>query len=131
MPELDSEKRKSINERLALHEELRGHYKDRQYISQHCHLCNWASNGLSFEEALEANKKHEATHPETAQIAMSEIGIDEIRDSLHDHECQMAYCNCKCGCHAGPFCTLVLGPLCSVCSIRVMRGDNNHGETIP
>ena len=127
MPNLNDGKRQSINERLALHKELYGHYKDRQYISQHCHLCNWVSNGLTIEEAIKANKEHEATHPETAQLAATQIGVGEIRDSLHDHECQMAKCACKCGCQVGPFCTLVFGPLCSVCSVREMRGDHEHG----
>ena len=124
---LDDKKRQSINERLALHEELRAHYKDRQYMGQQCHLCGWTSNELTLDKAIEANKKHEATHPETAQIAATEIGMDEIRDSLHDHECVRAKCACKCGCQEGPFCVLVFGPLCSVCTVREMRGDDEHG----
>ena len=129
MPKLDAEKRKSINERLALHEELRKSFEGRTYFTQHCHLCNWASNGLTFDEADEENQRHEATHPETAQIRVTEIDLWEVLLSLHDHDCQMALCSCKCGCQEGPFCVLVLGPLCSTCSVREMRGDSEHGET--
>ncbi len=128
MPKLDAAKRKSIDDRLALHKRLRDSFEGREYVSQHCHLCNWASNGLTLEEAIEANRKHEDTHPETAQIEATGISLKEIRESLHDHDCQMEYCICKCGCHDGPFCTICFGPLCSSCSVRAMRGDDEHGE---
>ena len=127
MPELPNDQRQSIDERLAFHRELRDHYKDRKYTSQQCRLCGWSSNGLTLEEAIQANKEHEATHPETAQIEATKVSFDELRGSLHDHECQMGLCECECGCQDGPFCTLVFGKLCSVCSVRDMRGDKNHG----
>ena len=60
MPCLTPEIRQSINARLAVHERIRSSYKDRQYMAMHCWLCNWASNGLTPEEAEEANRKHEA-----------------------------------------------------------------------
>ncbi len=130
MAELNSGKRKSISERLTLHEELRGHFKGREYIQQHCHLCGWASNGLCLDEAILANKEHEDTHPETAQIAATGIALSELRDSLHDHVCVMAKCACKCGCQDGPFCILIFGTLCAFCTIRKGRGDREHGEKI-
>lgn len=125
---LDKKKRKSIDERLALHKRLRDSFDGKKYSSQHCRLCNWASNGLTFEEAIRLNKEHEATHPEAAQIEATTIDPFELIASIHDHECKMELCTCKCGCQSGPFCTLVFGPLCSVCQVREMRGDSEHGE---
>lgn len=130
MPKLDSEKRQSINERLALYTRIRESFKGKGYVTQHCALCNWASNGLTIEEAIKVSKLHDATHPETAQIEAAEINIDELRDLMHDHECIMALCSCKCGCREGPFCTLIFGSCCSVCSTRETRGDNEHGEKV-
>jgi len=127
MAKLDDAKRQSINTRLAKHKEVEEQYKNRQYASLSCRFCNWASNGLTLDEAIEENEKHERTHPEYAEWKANILGFDEIRDSLHDHECKMEYCACKCGCKDGPFCTLIFGPLCSVCQVREMRGYDEHG----
>jgi len=130
MAKLDSEKRQSINERMALHTSLRKSFEECRYFNQCCNLCNWASNGLTAGEAIAENRKHEATHPETAQIKATMLSFQEIRDSLHDHDCKMAICACKCGCQNGPFCTTVAGPLCASCMIAEGRGHDEHGEKV-
>lgn len=127
MPKLSEEKRISIDKRLARSQAITDKFKNKQYISQQCRLCGWHSNGLTIEEAIEENRKHEATHPELEEFNNNILDIDEVRDSLHDHECKMEYCVCKCGCKEGPFCSLVFGPLCSYCQVREMRGDPGHG----
>lgn len=128
MPRLTDKERKSINERMALQVKLLESFKGRQFVSQHCRLCNWASNGRTLEEAIKANKEHEATHPEIAQFRETELSPSELVASLHDHDCQLEFCACKCGCQSGPFCVLVDGPLCSACQVRESRGDKEHGE---
>jgi hypothetical protein len=127
MPKLDDAKRQSIDARLAKHKEIMDKYKGKEYCSQSCRFCNWASNGLTLDEAIAENEKHERTHFEYDEFEANMIGIDEIRDSLHDHECKMELCACKCGCKVGPFCTLIFGPLCSTCMVREGRGDDEHG----
>jgi hypothetical protein len=127
MPELDEAKRQSINARLAKHKEIEEGFKDKQYTSQNCRFCNWASNGLTLDEAIAKNREHERAHPEYEEFEANLLDFQEIRDSLHDHECKMELCSCKCGCKSGPFCTLVFGPLCSYCTIREGRGDDEHG----
>jgi hypothetical protein len=126
MPLLDPVQRESVNQRLALHQELAARFQDRQYTSQHCYWCNWASNGLTLDAAVAANREHEATHPENAENEASEIPLDELVAALHDHECQFADCVCICGCRESAGCILVFGPLCGVCAIRGIRGDSAH-----
>jgi len=127
MPFLNDDKRQSINSRITRHNEIMKVFENKQFTSQYCRLCNWASNGLTLDEAIQENGKHEATHPELTGLDATLFDFDEIRVSLHDHECKMELCACKCGCKEGPFCTLVFGPLCSVCQVREMRGDCEHG----
>ena len=43
-----------------------------------------------------------------------------------EHDCDPGKCACKCGCDVEMGCR-VLGPLCSVCSVRYMRDDEEHG----
>jgi len=128
MPRLDPETKQSIDNRLEVHERITQSFKGRQYIALHCRFCNWASNGLTLEEAIAKNRKHEAHHPEMAEWKANEIGISEIVDSLHDHDCEMALCACRCGCREGPFCHTVQGSLCSSCMIAEGRGHSEHGE---
>lgn len=128
MPKLTDEQRTRINERLALHKRIRKTFEGRQYASQYCYLCNWASNGLTLDEAIEANDAHVKTHPEDAEMKVTSIPMNELRDSLHDHDCVYAKCVCKCGCQTNVGCVLVLGPLCSTCLLRAGRGDSEHGE---
>lgn len=130
MPRLDGEKRQSINARLARHTAIRASFEERLYVTVHCYLCNWSSNGLTYDEAAEANRAHiAATHAaEDAEMRATEISPMEIRDSLHDHDCEMAMCACKCGCERGPFCHTVMGPLCSTCMLAEKRGNGEHGE---
>lgn len=81
MPKLDEAKRQSINARLTKHKEIEDKFKDKQYYSQqHCRFCNWASNGLTIDEAIKENEKHERTHPEYVEWEDNKIGIDEIRE---------------------------------------------------
>lgn len=127
MPILDNETRKSISERHEIHQRIYGSFKGHYYVAVHCNLCNWTSNGLTLDEAVRANKVHKRIHPEEAQLDATEISPEEEIAFLHDHECNMVYCNCKCGCHEGPFCD-ILGTLCSVCVVRDMRGDKEHGK---
>ncbi len=131
MSELTNAKRKSINDRLAVRIRIRDSFKDRQYVSQNCSLCSWASNGKSLDEAIAANQEHMSTvHPnEERALRESEVSPEEMVESVHDdHECQMARCVCTCGCSQVPFCMLVFGPLCSTCFVREIRGDREHGN---
>ena len=128
MPLLSKDERQSILDRMNLHESLREHFTGNKFMGIKCKLCNWTSNALTVSEAIRLNKIHEDTHPETKQINDSMISATEIMSSLHDHECVMGFCNCKCGCHSGPFCTTIMGPLCGNCMIKDSREDRNHGE---
>ena len=105
-------------------------FEDRQYISSHCRLCNWASNGLTWEESYQANERHEEQHEEYSAwtVASDALPPWDTRASLHDHECALASCNCICGCEDGPFCTILFGRLCAVCMVRDGRGDKEHGS---
>ena len=127
MPEITSEKRAWIDGRLARRREIEDLFTE-QYMSQPCHLCNWASNGLDIELAVKANEEHQKTHPEFAEWKSLMIPMEDLVDIIHDHECQMASCACKCGCVDSPFCKLIFGPLCGSCIIRANRGDSDHGE---
>lgn len=126
---MDDAKRESIALRSAITNGIRDKYKDKRWTSQQCYLCGYSSNGLTLDEAIVENKKHIQTeHAEDNRLMQeNNLSIDEIRDSIHDHECDYHLCACKCGCQEGPFCTLAFGPLCSVCQVRDMRGDDEHG----
>ena len=128
MPLLSDEERRSINERLQRENAIRAVFEDRQCLTIHCYLCNWASNGLTIEEAEGLNRRHEKRHLETAELESIEVSPAEFFALVHDHECDMGYCSCKCGCQDGRFCRTVLGPLCSGCLIREQQGDTGHGE---
>lgn len=54
---------------------------------------------------------------------------DDLLRRLHgDHACNFAPCSCRCGCREGFGCTALFGPLCSVCHLKVIRGDDDeHG----
>ena len=127
MPKLDDEKRAEIERKLATTRRIKESFEGRQLTSQHCRLCNLASNGLTFDEAIAENRIHEQTHPELAELEAATISFRDVRDNLHDHECVMTLCSCKCGCTNGPSCVLLLGPLCATCIVRVVRGDSEHG----
>ncbi len=130
MPFLTEEERTLVNTSLETSKRIRDSFADRQYASQHCRLCGWASNGLTFDQALEVSRSHEQTHPEYAEWTSSAIPIGLLQRSMHDHECQTAPCACKCGCidSAGCIVGVFAGPLCAVCSIRTGRGDTDHGR---
>ena len=130
MPKLTEEQRKSIKDRLDRHERIRHAYDGKRYISQSCYLCNWASNGASLDEAIEANHQHISGHHAVEDREMREtaIPIKELTQSLHDHDCEHAICACICGCKNDAGCILVLGPLCSTCHLRAGRGDSAHGQ---
>lgn len=133
MPKLSDERRAkvedSITRRAAILKAVR---EQAYYTAQHCHFCNWASNGLTREEAVAGNKMHEATHPEYAEYMALQLPVQELLSAMHDHECDLRECACKCG-HPpdGKFCILVLGPLCSVCLTRANCGDSEHGLACP
>lgn len=130
MPKLSDNQRTSIEERLALHKEIEARYEGHQYQNQRCYLCGWASNGLTFDEAIAENRRHiQAVHAaEDALMKATTIPMQELRDSLHDHDCIERYCACMCGCTDGPFCALVMGALCSTCVVAGGRGHSEHGE---
>ena len=127
MPKLTDQERESINSRLRAHEAIMSRFRDKQYVSSCCRFCNWASNGLTLDEAWDANQKHEKTHQEYDEWETTEISLRQLQRSWHDHDCEMGLCQCKCGCRQGPFCHTVLGSLCGVCLIREQRGDSEHG----
>lgn len=55
--------------------------------------------------------------------------IDELRRAIHaDHQCVPGRCECICGCQQEMACKVAFGPLCSVCMIRDVRGDEDHGQ---
>ena len=83
MPKLSDEQRESVNRRLAVHARIRAAFEGRRYVSQYCFFCNWASNGLTLDEAAEANQKHEDAHPEIAEYDRAEISLQELQDSFH------------------------------------------------
>ena len=130
MPKLDPDKRASIEGRLAVHQRIMDSFKDKQYLAQHCHFCNWASNGLSLDEAIAENRRHEEMDhaTEVAEMQATYISMSELGDSFHDHECEMALCQCRCGCQSGPFCHTIMGPLCGNCMIAAGRGHDEHGK---
>lgn len=127
---LSDAERYSINRRLKRHQEIYDVFKGSRYTSQHCRYCNWASNGLNLDRATAEDRAHiQAMHAvEDAEIQATEILLSELQRSLHDHDCQIADCACKCGCKQSAGCILLFGPLCGVCTIRENRGDNEHGE---
>ena len=127
MPKLSDEKRADIERRQAIHQRIMDSFKPN-YMSQQCHFCGWASNGLTIDEAIAENTRHEASHPEAAEYDAANLSIKEIIACLHDHDCEMIKCQCKCGCTVGPFCAIPFGPLCSYCTTRAGRRDNEHGK---
>ena len=126
MPKLDQETRTRHDSQRARRQEIEA--AQPRYVQQQCRLCGWASNGLTLEEASKANRQHESNHPEYEEWVNTAIPLAELVQAIHDHDCQMADCQCRCGCTEGPFCHLTFGPLCSVCSVREIRGDTQHGE---
>ena len=129
MPKLDEAVRRKIEERIAMHDAIRQSFKGHQWMSYSCYLCNWASNGRTFDEAYALDKEHiHKEHPvEDAQMRVHQVPMGEIIASLHDHDCTEVYCSCICGCTEGPFCGLLFGSMCSVCVVRDGRGDKEHG----
>ena len=126
MPRMDLNTRARIETQTARRRQIEE--AQPRYVQIHCHLCNWASNGLTLQEASQANRQHEEDHPEYTEWTTLKVPLDEIVQVVHDHDCQMANCACRCGCTEGPFCQLTLGALCGVCSVREIRGDTQHGE---
>jgi len=129
MPKLSPDTRRDIERRSAIADRIHKSFEERQYTAQHCRFCGWASNGLTLDEAIAENGRHEASHPEQQEYDANLPSIDEVVHSLHDHECVYARCACICGCQESAGCILVLGPLCSSCLVRANRGDREHGES--
>ena len=129
MPRLTGEQRRKLDEHTTEVETIRVAFQDRQWIQQHCRLCNWASNGLSFDAATAENQRHEATHPESKRLAAIELPTSDLIASLHDHDCVEGDCECKCGCKEECGCKLMFGPLCASCLLR--HGRNSvHGVVV-
>jgi hypothetical protein len=128
MPILSDEERAAIQARQDVHDRITAKLREVQYRSYHCRLCNWASNGLTIDEAWEANLAHERSHPEYNAWTANTVPMSDIPKALHDHDCVIADCVCICGCSKSAGCILIFGPLCSVCVIRANRGDSAHGE---
>jgi len=131
MPKLTDEERALVAESGRLYNVAFDSARPK-YISLHCRVCNWASNGLSFDEALVTNQRHEyAAHPGLKKwddFARTHGGVFLDSKALHDHDCPETFCSCKCGCQVGPYCGIVEGALCDTCSIGAGRGDSTHGE---
>lgn len=85
MPKLDSKKRTSLDERLAAHREIYDSFGGRKYLGQQCRFCNWTSNGLTLDEAIEANEKHEETHPEKVQIDATPMKGEEMMNMMRSN----------------------------------------------
>lgn len=128
MPILSDEERAAIQARQDAAESIRAMFENRPYYSTHCRLCNWASNGLTPDEAWEASLAHEHSHPEYEAWTTATVPMSDLLKALHDHDCVIADCVCICGCRESAGCILTFGPLCSVCIIRAIRGDSAHGE---
>ena len=126
MPELDEETRQRNRQRMDRLDEIRRSMP--RYVQLSCRLCGWAVNGLDLNEARKGLEEHEKSHPEYAEWRELVGSREDTAAAIHDHECQITGCTCRCGCQSGPFCSLVFGTLCSVCTIREMRGDHEHGR---
>ena len=138
MPKLTDAERESIDARYDIHERIRAEFDapGRQWTSQHCYLCNYASNGHDFDEAIAADAAHiQAEHAaEDAEMQATTISVREARASIHDHDCELRVCVCLCG-HGESSgdtlgCILVFGLLCGYCTVRAGRGDRDHGEKV-
>ena len=134
MPKLNDEPRGLVTEQDRLYRAAFKTYTGFQYVSQNCRVCNMASSRETLEAAIKANRIHENNHTgvkEYDEFSRNHFGFDLMRDALHDHDCQMKSCICRCGCDDGLFCVLVMGSLCSVCMVRDLRGDDEHGNPVP
>lgn len=133
MPKLSDDQRQSIKERLSRTKAITDSFKGRQWTTQHCGLCKWASNGRDLDMAVAASRLHEVMeHPESMAILESNrLSASELPTAFHDHDCVEAMCACRCGCQEGPFCILGFGPLCSSCTVRADRGHDECGEVQP
>ena len=58
--------------------------------------------------------------------------IESVREFHAGHTCIPGTCKCRCGCDEEMGCTLgaITGDLCSVCHVRSIRGDDEHGPMV-
>lgn len=129
MPKLDDTRRQRIKESIRVHNEIKAAFDGKRWESHHCRYCNWASNGRTFDEAMAADSAHihSEHHEEDERYRAYAISIQDIVDSLHDHDCDMVLCSCICGCQVGPYCRQVGGLLCSDCVSRDAYEEKRHG----
>lgn len=107
--------------------EVEAKYKD-MWRGFQCRLCGWWVNGRSTDEAIKYLHQHEKSHPEWERYQAALPEMHELHLALHeDHDCNPGPCQCKCGCTVSLGCTVLFGPLCSVCFVQDIRGDNEHG----
>ena len=118
-----------VRRRGAAAAAIQARYRGHQFTSLQCVLCNWSSNGLTLDEAVEANRAHQESHPDWAEWEATDIPMLDLVASLHaDHECVFGQCECRCGCTEASGCKVLMGPLCSVCMVREMRGHRECGR---
>ena len=129
MPKLTDEQRARAAERDALHKKAFEDYGGPRHVSQHCRVCNWASNGPTLDEADAINREHEHRHPHVKEWDEKAIAIPitEMSAYFHDHDCVFGICTCACGCQEEAGCLLVSSGMCAVCMVKAGRGDGEHG----
>lgn len=132
MPKLPDDQRQSIAARLAAARAVREQFEGHYFFTAQCGLCNWASNGVSPDDANAGSRDHQARMhaQENAILEANRLSMAEIQASFHDHDCVMATCRCICGCEDGPFCHIILGPLCGACMLSSNRGDSAHRDRL-
>lgn len=99
--------------------------------STSCSLCYWSAQvqGGGPQEMFAALKAHYQSHPEWDAFQASLPSITEVREAIHA-ECnhRTHRCPCICGCEEILPCDC-WSDMCSVCEIRLGRGDDEHGRS--
>lgn len=99
-----------------------------------CSLCHRGINARANtgpDGLFRALKRHQERHPEWAEYQASIPSMretaDAIRKAIHKNCNNRAHpCSCLCGCEESIPCDC-WGDLCTVCGVRDMRGDREHG----
>ena len=123
MPKLTDEQRVLIAESDRLYE-LAFRRSGPQYSQVQCRVCGWATNGRTFDEAVDLSRVHEyGAHPDLKTWDAYQLHLAAFPiAALHDHDCPETFCSCKCGCRRGPYCGIIGDSLCVDCVIATNKG---------